>query len=318
MNAYAIRRILRGFVTLFVSITITFLILRLMPGNPADLVVEFGMTAEMRESILRDFGLDKPVGMQYLIYLKQLAVGNMGTSFRSLTPVSQLLMERLPMTLILTISAYVITLLVGLPLGIVAAVKKGGVIDWAVTAGAILGNSIFIPWLGIMLLYIFGYRIGWFPIGGAMDIGAEGLDKALSLVRHLVLPVATLVCVQISQYVLFLRTGMVDVLQEDYIRTANAKGLSNWVVLYKHALKNAFIPALTMMGLQMGFLVGGAVLTETVFSYPGIGRLIYESVLQLDYPVLQGAFIVLAATVLVANIITDLCYGLLDPRIRYN
>ncbi len=317
MSRYLVRRIGRGIITLWISITITFLILRLMPGDPADIMADPHMTQEVRDSILHDFGLDQPLGVQYLIYLKQLAAGNLGTSFRSLQPVTAVLLERLPWTLLLTGTAFVLTVLLGIPLGVLAAMQQGKPVDRGINAVAIIGNSLFIPWLAITMLYFLGYRWNLFPIGGAKEIGAEGQALYVSIVQHLALPAATLVIGQLAQYVLFMRTSMVETLHEDYIRTARAKGLRQRAVVAVHALKNAVLPTITMMGLQLGFLVGGAVLTETVYAYPGVGRLIYESVTQLDYPVLQGAFIVLAATVIVANIITDLCYGFLDPRIQY-
>lgn len=318
MSRYLAGRIARGLLTLLISVTLTFLILRLMPGDPADIMADPHMTQEVRQSILRDFGLDKPLGVQYVIYLKQLAMGNLGTSFRSLQPTSKIIIERLPWTLMLTGSAFFVTILLGIPLGVAAAVRRGRPVDRVINAFAIFGNSVFIPWLAITMLYFFGYKWNLFPIGGAKEIGVGGWEMVRSVAYHLILPVGTLVCTQLAQYVLFLRTSMIDVLHEDFIRTARAKGLAEKIVIYKHALKNAFLPTITMMGLQLGYLVGGAVLTETVYAYPGLGRLIYESVLQLDFPVLQGAFIILATTVIAANILTDLAYGFLDPRIRYD
>lgn len=316
MSQYLIKRLLRGALTLLVSVTVTFLILRLMPGNPADVMADPHMTEELRQSILRDFGLDKPLHIQYFIYLKQLLQGNLGTSFRSLLPVSEIIMSRLPWTLLLTGLAFVITVLLGIPLGVVAATHQGRPLDRVINALAIIGTSVFIPWLALALLYFLGYRWRLFPIGGIKDIGVEGRDLVISVIRHLALPLATLVVINLAQYVLFMRTSMVDTLQEDFVRTARSKGLSEQTTIYRHALKHAVLPTITMMGLQLGYLVGGAVLTETVYAYPGLGRLIYEAVTQLDYPVLQGAFILLALTVIVANILTDLVYSVLDPRIR--
>ncbi len=316
MSQYLIKRLLRGALTLLVSVTVTFLILRLMPGNPADVMADPHMTEELRQSILRDFGLDKPLHIQYFIYLKQLLQGNLGTSFRSLLPVSEIIMSRLPWTLLLTGLSFVITVLLGIPLGVVAATHQGRPLDRVINALAIIGTSVFIPWLALALLYFLGYRWRLFPIGGIKDIGVEGRALVISVLRHLALPLATLVVINLAQYVLFMRTSMVDTLQEDFVRTARSKGLSEQTTIYRHALKHAVLPTITMMGLQLGYLVGGAVLTETVYAYPGLGRLIYEAVTQLDYPVLQGAFILLAVTVIVANILTDLVYSVLDPRIR--
>jgi peptide/nickel transport system permease protein len=316
MLQYLIKRLLRGLATLLISVTLTFLILRLMPGNPADVVADPHMTEEVRQAILRDFGLNMPLHIQYFVYLRQLLAGNFGISFRSLQPVTKILLERMPWTLLLTGSSFLITIIVGIPLGIIAALRQGRMVDRLINAVAIMGTSVFIPWLALAMLYFLGYKWSLFPIGGAKDIGAEGLELTASVVRHMALPVVTLVIVQLGQYVLFVRTSMVDTLQEDYVRTARSKGLKENRIIYTHALKNAVLPTITMMGLQLGYLVGGAVLTETVYAYPGLGRLIYESVTQLDYPVLQGAFILLAVTVIVANILTDLAYSILDPRIR--
>ena len=316
MTTYLAKRLMRGALTLFVSVTVTFLILRLMPGNPADVMADPHMTEELRQSILRDFGLDKPLHIQYVIYLKQLLQGNLGTSFRSLLPVSEIIMSRLPWTLLLTGMAFVFTVLLGIPLGVLAATHQGGFLDRIINALSIVGTSVFIPWFALALLYFLGYRWRLFPIGGIKDIGAEGGELVLSVIRHLALPLVTLVVINLAQYVLFMRTSMVDTLQEDFVRTARAKGLSERLTIRRHALKNAVLPTITLMGLQLGYLVGGAVLTETVYAYPGLGRLIYEAVTQLDYPVLQGSFILLAVTVIVANIFTDLAYSLLDPRIR--
>lgn len=316
MSQYLIKRLLRGVLTLLVSVTVTFLILRLMPGNPADVMADPHMTEELRQSILRDFGLDKPLHIQYVIYLKQLLQGNLGTSFRSLLPVTEIIMSRLPWTLLLTGLSFVFSVLLGIPLGVVAATHQGRLLDRIINALSIIGTSVFIPWLALALLYFLGYRWRLFPIGGIKDIGVEGRELVISVIRHLALPLATLVVINLAQYVLFMRTSMVDTLQEDFVRTARSKGLSEQLTIYRHALKHAVLPTITMMGLQLGYLVGGAVLTETVYAYPGLGRLIYEAVTQLDYPVLQGAFILLAVTVIVANIITDVVYSMLDPRIR--
>jgi ABC-type dipeptide/oligopeptide/nickel transport system permease component len=318
MSKFLLRRLLQGVITMLASVTITFLVLRLMPGDPALLVADTRMTEALRMKLLADYGLDKPLLVQYLIYLKQLLQGNFGFSFRQLEPVAKIVMERLPWTLLLTGTAFAFTVLLGIPLGVIAAVRRGSLIDRVINAFAVTGYAIFVPWMAITLLYFFGYKWDLFPIGGAQDIGVEGFTKAVSIAYHLVLPVMSLVLIHLASYVLFLRTSMIDVLHEDYVRTARAKGLTHKVVIYKHTLRNAFLPTLTMMGLQLGYLVGGAVLAETVFAYPGLGRLIYESVTQLDYPVLQGTFIVLAFTVILANILTDIAYSALDPRIRYD
>ncbi|WP_166356257.1 ABC transporter permease [Phytoactinopolyspora limicola] len=309
-------RLLRGVFTLWFAVTVTFFLVRLLPGDPALAVASPTMTADQREKMLTDFGLDQPLFLQYLSYLQQLLQGNLGISFRQNQPVLDILMERLPWTLLLTGTALIATLIIGLPLGVLAATHKGGAIDRAVQVGGVVGQSLFVPTVGIALLYIFGLGLGWFPIGGAMASDVYGWDAYVSIARHLVLPCLSLVLLQIGAYVLTLRTNLIDALGEDYCNVARAKGSPERTVVWKHALRNALLPTTTLVGLQVGFLVGGAVLTETIFAYPGIGRAIYESVGQLDFPVMQGAFVLLAATVVIANFITDLAYGFLDPRVR--
>lgn len=317
MSRYMVKRILRGLLTAVVSVSLTFIVVRVMPGDPAAMLMDPRMTEEIRQQILRDFGLDKPLWVQYLTYIGQLLRGNLGVSFRSLSSVSGVIWSRLPWTVLLMGTSFAFTIIMGVPLGVLAAIRRGGACDRVINAFAIAGHSIFVPWLAITLLYLLGYILPWFPIGGACDIGAVGWQAVWSVSRHLVLPAATLTIINLASYVLFLRTGMVETLKEDFVRTARAKGLPENSVVFRHALRNAFLPTVTMMGLQLGSMVGGAVLTESVFAYPGVGRLIYESVMQHDYPVLQGTFIILAFTVILANILTDLAYAYLDPKVRF-
>lgn len=309
-------RILRGLLTLWFAVTVTFFLVRLLPGDPALAVASTTMTAEQRAKMLSDFGLDEPLLVQYVTYLGQLLQGNLGISFRQNTPVLDILLERLPWTLLLTGSSLVVTLLVGVPLAVAAARRQGSTVDRAVQVGGVVGQSLFVPTVGILLLYVFGVWLGWLPIGGAMANDVYGLAAYGSILAHLVLPGLSLVLLQLGPYVLFLRTSLIEALSEDYANVARSKGVSETKVVWVHALRNALLPTVTLVGLQLGFLVGGSVLTETIFAYPGIGRAIYESVGQLDFPVMQGAFVLLAATVVVANLLTDLTYGLLDPRVR--
>jgi peptide/nickel transport system permease protein len=189
-------------------------------------------------------------------------------------------------------------------------------LDRLVQIGGVTAQSLFVPSVGIFLLFVFGLNLHWFPIGGAYDQGTYGMAWYGSVLRHLVLPCLSLVLVQLGSYVLTLRSTLIDSLGEDYCSLARANGLPNRKVVWKHALRNALLPTTTLIGLQLGFLVGGAVLTETIYAYPGVGRGIFEAVTELDFPVLQGAFVLLAATVVMANLVTDLAYGLLDPRVR--
>ena len=316
MLRYGTTRLLRAVLTIWIAVTVTFFLLRLLPADPTLLVVEGDMTPEMQAALRTQYGLDKPLLEQYLLYLGQLVQGNLGVSFRQLVPVTELLAARLPWTLLLAGSAFVLTVLVGIPLGVQAAVNRGGRVDRLVQLLGITSNALFVPSIAIMLLVVFGSNLGWFPIGQAIDPDTRGAAAYLSLLHHLTLPLLSLVLVQVGPYALTLRTNMVEVLGEDYIRSARARGLTPRRIVWKHGLRNAILPALMLMGLQLGTLIGGAVLTETVFAYPGVGRLIYESVRQLDYPTLQGAFVLLAVTVVVANLITDLISMALNPKVR--
>ena len=316
MARFVFSRAVKAVLTIWIAITATFFLLRLLPGDPTTLMVESDMTPEMRAALLKTYGLDRPLWEQYVSYLRELAQGNFGVSFRQIQPVRDILLDRLPWTLLLAGTAFVITIAVGVPIGVYAAVHRDSPLDRMLQALGIGGHALFVPSVAMLLLVFLGARLDWFPIGGAVDPDAHGAAAYVSLAHHLVLPVLSLVLVQLGPYALTLRTNMIEVLGEDYIRAARARGLSAQRRVWKHGLRNAILPALTLMGLQLGTLVGGAVLTETVFAYPGVGRLIYEAVGQRDYPVLQGAFIMLAVTVVVANALTDLLYAVLNPRIR--
>ncbi|SDD33769.1 ABC transporter permease [Auraticoccus monumenti] len=316
MVGYVLKKVLRALVTVWIAVTITFFLLRLLPADPTLLVVEGDMTPEMQQALREQYGLDKPLGVQYLLYLGQLVTGNLGVSFRQLAPVGDILLTRLPWTLLLAGSAFVLTVLVGIPLGVYAAVGRGKLVDRLVQLLGITSNALFVPSIAILALVVFGSMLQLFPIGGAIDPDTRGLAAYLSLAHHLALPLLSLVVVQVGPYALTLRTNMLEVLGEDYIKSARSRGLTPRRTVWRHALRNAILPALTLMGLQLGTLIGGAVLTETIFAYPGVGRLIYESVQQLDYPMLQGAFVLLALTVVLANLATDLIAMLLNPRIR--
>ncbi|MEO3884585.1 ABC transporter permease [Nonomuraea sp. B5E05] len=309
-------RLARGLLTLWFAVTVTFFLVRLLPGDPVLAVADPNMTEELRQKLLADFGLDQPLGVQYLNYLGQLLQGNLGMSFRQSVPVTSVLMERLPWTLILTISAMAVTIVLGIPLGVLAATRAKGWMDRVIQLTGVTAQSLFVPSVGILLMYVLGVWLGWFPIGGAVDLDATGFAATLSMLHHLVLPCLSLVLIQLGGYVLTMRTTLIDALGEDYVSLAKAKGVKPGKVVWKHALRNALLPTTTIAGLQLGTLVGGAVLTETIYAYPGIGRAVYEAVGQLDFPVLQGAFVLLAAAVVVANLITDVAYGILDPRVR--
>lgn len=314
---FVLKKLGRGLVTIWFAVTVTFLLLRLVPGDPALAIASPNMTPEIRATLLAQYGLDQPLPVQYLKYIGELLQGNLGVSFSANAPVSDVLAERLPWTLLLVGSSIVVTVLVGVPLGVLAAARAGGFWDRVVQVVAVTGQSLFIPSIGILLLYVFGLRLGWFPIGGAYTDGVYGAQWYLSVLSHLVLPCLSLVLVQLGNYVLTVRAALIEALGEDYITLARANGLPHRRVLWKHALRNALLPTTTVIGLQIClYIIGGVVLIETVYAYPGVGRGIYEAVIRLDFPVLQGAFLLLAATVVVVNMLTDIAYGLLDPRVK--
>lgn len=313
---FVLPRLGRGVFTIWFAVTVTFLLLRLLPGDPALAVASPNMTDEARAALLTQYGLDQPLIVQYGLYMWQMLQGNFGVSFTQSVPVMDVLLQRLPWTLLLTFTALVITVLIGIPLGVLAASRRGKVLDKIIQVIGVTGQSIFVPSIGVLLLFIFGLSLKWLPIGGAYDTDAYGLDWYGSVARHLVLPAVSLMLIQLGSYVLTMRSTLIEALGEDYVTLAKANGLPYRRILWKHALRNALLPTTTLIGLQLGFLVGGAVLTETVFAYPGIGRGIYEAVTQLDFPVLQGAFLLLAITVVVANMLTDIVYGFLDPRVK--
>lgn len=317
LSLFVLKRLGRGLLTIWFAVTVTFLLLRLLPSDPATAIANTNMTPEIRASLLAEYGLDQSLPVQYVIYLGELLQGNLGVSFSQSISVTDSLMEHLPWTLLLVGTSLVVTILLGIPMGVLAAARAGRGWDRIVQMAAVTGQSLFVPSIGILLLYVFGLRLGWFPIGGAYTDGTYGGDWYLSVIAHLALPCLSLVLVQLGSYVLTVRATLIEALGEDYVTLARANGLPFRRVLWKHALRNALLPTTTLVGLQIClYMVGGVVLIETVYAYPGIGRGIFDAVIRLDYPVLQGAFLLLAVVVVVINMLTDIVYGVLDPRVK--
>jgi ABC-type dipeptide/oligopeptide/nickel transport system permease component len=316
MMRFVAFRLLKGLVTLLAAVTLTFLIVRLMPGDPTTALISDSLSPKDAEAIKASFGLDKPLPQQYFLFLQNLVRLDLGYSFFYKEQVSALLGNRLWWTLLLMGTSLAITLAIGIPLGVYAAKHKGRLFDQVVNVTVIVGISIFIPLLAFLLLYFFSYHLRWTPVGGAYTPGGSSSGIVVDVLRHMALPCATLVIVYLASIVLYTRSSMLDALQEDYVRTARAKGASDRAVTWGHALRNALIPTVTVTGLMLGKMVAGAVLTETVFSWPGLGTMIYDAVQKQDYPLLQGAFLVLAASVIVMTLVTDLVVAWLDPRIK--
>ncbi len=306
---------------LLAALTLNFFLPRLMPGSPLRFLAgdEVG-TLEPEEvaEVRARYGLDQPLGVQYLRYLGASATGNWGYSYQLGQPVIRTILERLPWTLLLVGSSLLVASFFGIVIGALAAWRRGRFVDTSSLLGAIFVDSLPTFWLGMMLTAVFAVELRWFPVYGAVTPwGAQsGWPYVLDILRHLVLPATSLTLATLSGTYLTMRYAMLDVLGQDYIRTARAKGVRERTVLLKHAVRNALLPVSTVVFLNLGFLVGGATVIETVFSYPGIGTLLYQAVLNRDYPMLQGAFLILTVSVIAANVVSDAVYPLLDPRVR--
>jgi len=304
MPRYLIRRLGRAIFALWGISTIVFVVLRLS-GDPAMLLLPQEASVEDVMRLRHDLGLDAPLLLQYLRFLGSSVAGNFGESLRHREPAMALVRSHLWATLELSFAAFFVAAVVAVPTGILAAVKPHSLQDHAVMTLTLIGQSAPTFWIGIMLILTFGLELRWFPIGGRGTLS------------HLVMPALTLGAFAMASIARLTRSAMLDVLRLDYINTARAKGLSNRRVIWKHALKNAAIPVVTIMGLQFGALLGGAVVTETVFSWPGIGRLAIQGIYNRDYPVVQASVFIAAAFFVLINFVVDLLYTIFDPRIRY-
>jgi len=315
------RRLAYGLLLMLGVVVLNFLLIRLAPGDPAVVIAGEmgGATEEMLESIREDYGLNKPVLTQLWIYISGVATGNLGESFFFNQPVSKLIAARIGPTILLVISAQIISIVLGVFLGVIAARKPNGVMSAFVSVFATIGYAVPVFWTGIMLIILFASAIPIFPVEGMQSVklrDAPFLTQALDVAHHLVLPAFTLAIIYLAQYARLSRASMLELLGSDYIRTARAKGSPERTVLFKHALRNAALPILTVAGLQFGNLISGALLVETVFNWPGMGRLAFESILRRDYPTIMGVLFFASAMVVVANILTDISYRWADPRLR--
>lgn len=306
---------------LALTVALNFMLPRMMPGSPLVFLAgeDVGfLDAEQRAQLYALYGLDQPQWKQFLTYVSNLVRGELGYSFQRGRPIAAIIGERLPWTLLLVGISLALATLVGAGLGAVAAWRRGSTLDLGTLGVAMFFESVPSFWLGMIFIAVFAAGLGWFPIFGASTAGLPLAGWALLLdrVRHLVLPLATLTLITIPGTFLIMRYSMLSVLGEQYIATARAKGVAERFVLRRHAVRNALLPVATVFMLNLGFIASGATVVETVFSYPGIGRLLYEAVLNRDYPVIQGTFFIITVSVIVANILADLLYPLLDPRVR--
>jgi peptide/nickel transport system permease protein len=330
---FLIRKITFAIITLIVVVIFNFFLFRILPGDPVKLIVHSPrMTAEAQERIRVNFGLDKPVWFnpeglqeeglrgafdtQFTAYVRNLFKGDLGVSFSTRRDVTELLKERVWRTVILVVLGEFLAIFLGVALGMIAAWRRGSNLDTGILLYGLFTWAMPTFFFGIILLMLSGGR---FPIGGMVSPGLkpeDGLVYWQDVGRHLVLPTVTLTILYMSEYMLIMRSSVVEVLSEDFILTAKAKGLNAFQIFRDHALKNAMLPMVTIIALTLGYTVGGAIQVETVFSWPGIGRLMFDAVQKRDYPILQGTFLLLAVSVIVANLIADLLYAALDPRVK--
>ncbi|MEK3910199.1 ABC transporter permease [Paenibacillus sp. FSL H7-0331] len=316
MLDYTIRRLLIALPVLLGVTLLNFFIIYMAPGDPVDLYANPDVT-EADKLVRREaLGLDAPLIVQYVKWLGRLLIGDLGTSFSSFQPVSHMIVERLGATLLLMGAALLIAYLIAIPLGILSAVKQYSWLDYVASTGSFLGVSVPSFFLGLGVIYLFGVTFGILPTGGMNTIGQEG--EMIDTLKHLILPALTLGTSIAGGMVRYVRASVLEVLNQDYLRTARAKGLPEWKVINKHTLKNALIPIITVAGLDIPMLIGGAVVTETVFQWSGMGQLTIQSILSRDYPALMGINLVAAVSVLLSNLWADLMYAFVDPRIKYN
>lgn len=316
-KGYFLRRIGHSLLTLWLIMTLNFFLFRLLPGDPLRLLfTDPRIPLDTLDRLREQFGLDAPLLHQYGLYLVNTICGEMGTSFVYNTPVSELLAERLINTVILLLPATLLSILLGCGLGVIAAIWRGRKPDLVSLSLSQLLWATPAFWLGLLFMMFSG---GLLPLSGMFTTGLSNESlwgKAIDLGRHMLMPLVTLTLVLLGQYAIVMRNSLIDVLSEDYMLTAKAKGLSGMRRLFSHALPNALLPVMTLAALNLGLLIGGAIQTETVFTWPGVGRLVFEALLRRDYPVLQGAFLVISACALFANLMADLLYSSVDPRVQ--
>lgn len=333
MLRYISKRLL-DLVPVILGITLlVFLFLQLIPGDPAVVLLGQRATPVQIEALREQMGLNQPLPLQYLAFLGKLLRFDLGRSIISGIPVTQEIAVRWPATFELSVAAMLVAMLLGIPAGIIAAVRKNGWIDNIAMSASLLGVSLPVYWLGILLIYLFAVNLRWLPPSGRLSVGVDFqpftgfylLDTLLQfnfaafadVLTHLILPAITLGTIPLAIIARITRSAMLEVLSQDYIRTARAKGLLERWVIMKHALKNALLPVVTIIGLQFGTLLGGAILTEAIFSWPGIGSWVYQGILNRDYPVVQGGVVFVAIVFVLINLLVDLSYTFLDPRIQF-
>ena len=315
MTRFIVRRLVQGIPTLIGILVITFALTRLSPGDPVKLMVagSFDITPEDRAGIAESLGLNDPMPVQFARYLRDMLTLNFGDSFYYHRPASQLILERIPNSIQLQVLALVVSLLIGVPLGIVAALRRGKASDHAIRSISVIGHAVPTFWFGLLFVLVLGVQLRWFPVGSMNAIGRTDLADR---VYHLIGPVLTLALGGIALYPRYLRTEMLEVLSQDYVRTARSKGLREQVVVVRHVLRNALIPVVTILGGILTIVIGGSVIVETIFNWPGLGRLLFEGLTNKDFPLIQAAVVVGSLLLIASYILRDIVYAFVDPRIK--
>lgn len=313
MSRYIIRRLIQTVAVLLIVTIVSFLLLHITPGDPAAAMLGTDATLEQIRALQKELWLDRPVIVQYMHWLSNMLRGDLGTSIIYRDPVFDIIAARLPITIYLSAMAFVLSGILGILAGIVCAVRRGSALDQVVSIAANMGIAIPVFWLGVIGIYLFSFRLGWLPIQGWVS----PLDDFTKSIKHAIMPVILLAIPGISVLARQTRSSMLEVINQDYIRTAYSKGLREMVVIFRHALKNALLPVVTIMGLQVRILVGGSVLVESVFNIPGIGRLLVAGGLNKDFLIIQAGVLLIGAIVCLVNLLVDITYGWLDPKLRY-
>jgi peptide/nickel transport system permease protein len=313
MGTYIVRRILLSIIVLLLITILTFALLHIMPGDPAAIMLGIDTSPAQIDALRKELWLDRPLVVQYGHWLSNAIQGDLGKSVVYDEDVTGFIATRLPVTIHLSFMALVLSAVLGVGAGIICAIRRGGILDSVITLAANIGVAIPIFWLGILGIYFLGLKLGWLPIQGY----TSPFDNFWLSTRQAVMPVICLAIPSLALLARQTRSSMLEIVRQDYIRTAWAKGLKERVIVLKHALKNALIPVVTLLGIQVRILVGGSVLVETVFNIPGMGRLLVTSVLNKDFIMVQACILVIALLVLLANLLVDISYGWLDPRVRY-
>ncbi|MFC0469960.1 ABC transporter permease [Halalkalibacter kiskunsagensis] len=315
MISYIIKRVIMMIPILFGISVLSFAIMYAAPGKPAILNLDPEISPEVREAQIERLGLNDPIPVQYVRWLGNVAQGDFGTSYTRKMPVTDMILDRLPNTILLMASSLFLAAIVAIPFGVISATRQYSMTDYGVTVGSFLGLATPNFWLGIMLIMLFSVQLGWTPVGGISTIGAD--FSLIDRLKHLILPAFVLATADMAGLTRYTRSSMLEVINQDYIRTARAKGFRERRVVYKHGLRNGLIPVITMFGLMLPTMIGGSAIVESVFNWPGIGKMFIDATFQRDYPVIMAITMFGAVLTVIGNLIADILYAVLDPRIEY-